>query len=119
MAWPKPGEPLPRYEEAYGIEEKLERYSLNARHPAGRHKLRRFEERLGIKQEDVGVLAIMIRSALKPATVTAVREVAAGGVTCEIILYLDRGRGAVPVVTAWHLAAPDAMPRLVTAYVGD
>jgi hypothetical protein len=98
----------PRSDAAYGIAEKLRAYVLNPDHPAGGHKLRRFQERLGIGADDAERLETAMRGALPAALITGVREVVAGGVSCGVVLELVGPSGPVRVRTAWHIASPDA-----------
>lgn len=54
MAWPpRPGELLPRAEEAFGVRHKLMTYSLVKNHHSGGAKAKGFERILGITSETV------------------------------------------------------------------
>jgi hypothetical protein len=83
------GDRLPRAAEAFGITEKLVRYSLNLDHSVGGPKAKGFQQILGIVLADADYLA-------------GLRE---------------RSNRVVSVETGWHLRHADDRPRLVTAYI--
>jgi hypothetical protein len=132
VSWPPQiGEPLPRADEAFGIEDKLASYCLNPEHEIGGPKAERFErvlgigptdvEYLGIGPTDVEYLAEALRTGILAAPVTAVRDNAPFGVLCEAKIPVgglgERRDRIATVTTAWELRHAGDRPRLVTAYI--
>ena len=122
MGWPpKTDEALPRAGEAFGIQEKLLSYSLDATHEKGGPKARGFERILGITREDVEHLEEAIIAGIETESIDAVRDNAPHGVNCVIDVPVrglgDKEDRLVNVRTVWELTGEDAAPRLVSAYV--
>lgn len=122
MPWPPTvGDRLPRAAEAYGITEKLVRYSLDLDHRDGGAKARGFEQILGITLADVDYLAHVIKTEILTAMITHVRASPGATFVCEVRVPVAGLRGkrdrVVSVKTGWHLRHPDDRPRLVTAYI--
>jgi uncharacterized protein len=122
VSWPPiVGDRLPRAAEAFGITEKLVRYSLNLHHPSGGPKARGFHQILGIALADVDYLAHALRTGVLNALITEVRESASYGVTCGVHVPVpglrEKSKRVVSVQTGWHLSHADDRPRLVTAYI--
>jgi len=85
MTWPPAvGEPLPRAQDAYGVDEKLRAYSLNPSHDVGSHKARVFRSVLGITLDDVDNLTEQLLVGVLTAPVIAVRDNAPHGFLCEV-----------------------------------
>jgi hypothetical protein len=123
VSWPPIiGEPLPRAEHAFGIEEKLAAYCLNPDHEVGGPKARAFRQALGIGRQDVDYLAEMFRTGIASAVITVVRNNDPFGVLCEVRIPVTGVREhrdrVVDVTTSWELRHAGDAPRLVTAYVG-
>jgi Domain of unknown function (DUF6883) len=122
MTWPpKPGETLPRAQEAVGVREKLAGYSLNIAHEDGRPKAQGFESILGVTIADLDYVEGAILAGVKSAAIGSVRGNAPYGVICVVDVAL-RGLGAkedrqVDVRTVWELTGSEAPPRLVSAYL--
>lgn len=122
MSWPpKLREPLPRAHLAFGVRRKLTTYSLAPEHPAGGPKARGFKAILSITIDDVDHLASAIRDGVLTCGVSGIRPNPPYGYLCEVRMPVQglgrhRERQAV-VVTSWELPAPEAAPRLVTAYI--
>lgn len=124
MAWPpRIGEPLPRAEAAVGIQRKLMTYSLAPDHPVGGPKARGFAQILGITNAHVDYLADRIRLGVLTLPVSAIRDKAPHGYICEVMVPVmgrgERRQQRATLTTAWQLAAADAVPRLVSAYIKD
>jgi hypothetical protein len=123
VSWPPAiGEPLPRADDAFGVEGKLAAYCLNRDHELGEAKARGFLQVLGITVGDVEYLAAELLAGVLAAPITSVRDNAPFGVLCEVRI---RARGlrehhdrVVEVVTSWELRHDGDPPRLVTAYIG-
>jgi len=122
MPWPPTiGEPMPRAGEAFGIREKLAAYCLNLDHEVGGPKARGFLRILGIGIDDLDYLADTLRTAVREASVTAVRDNAPFGVLCEVRIAVaglrERRERVAAVMTSWELRHAEDRPRLVTAYL--
>lgn len=122
MSWPPAiGELLPRAEDAYGILDKLQGYSLNFGHEVGTHKARVFLSVLGITFNDADWLAEQLLVGVCERFVSAVRDNSPHGVLCEVFVPVTgvrelADRTAV-VTTSWEYSSPEAAPRLVSAYI--
>lgn len=122
MSWPPAiSEPLPRADDAFGIEEKLASYCLNPDHEIGGPKAAAFQRALGIGLADVEYLADALRTGILDAQITAVRDNAPFGVLCEVRIPVaslrERRDRLVTVTTSWELRRSGDRPRLVTAYI--
>jgi|SRR5579884_346011 len=120
MAWPPEiGEPLPRAAEAYGVHDKLARYSLKPGHPSA--KAEAFERILAITAADLEYLADALLSGVRTAPVSRVRAAPEYGFHCEVVVQVgglrDRADRVASVITAWQIRREDDPPRLITAYV--
>lgn len=118
---PTIGELLPRAVEAYGIEAKVSAYCLNLDHEVGGPKARGFLSILGIGLEDAEYLAAELRSGLRVARISDVRDNSPFGILCEVRVPVrglhERSDRIVAVTTSWELRDADDRPRLVTAYI--
>jgi filamentous hemagglutinin len=122
VPWPPEiGEPLPRADEAFGIEQKLRSYCLNPDHEIGGPKARAFERALGIRPADLDYLTNALEAEARTAPIAAVRDNAPFGVLCEVPIPVaglrERVDQRLNVTTVWELRHPDDRPRLVTAYI--
>ncbi len=122
MSWPPTiGSPLPRADEAHGVESKLRAYSLNPEHAIGAHKAKVFQRALGIGLEDVEYLADRLLEGIHDAPIGDVRDNAPYGVLCEVVVTIHGIGSAVdrtaPVTTSWEYRSPEDAPRLVSAYI--
>jgi hypothetical protein len=121
MGWPpRPGELLPRAEEAYGIREKLAGYSLDRNHPVGGPKARGFLKVLGISMASIEYLEAEIRAGILRAPITTTRKNPHDGINC-VVEFPIRGVGTrseivVKLRTVW-LLRHDFPPRLISAYL--
>jgi len=103
------------------VRHKLAAYALAPEHPVGGSKARGFATILGITIDDVDHLTSAITEAVLTCGVSEIRQNPPYGYLCEVRvpvrgLRRHRERQAV-VVTSWELAAAEAAPRLVTAYI--
>lgn len=118
---PRIGAVLPAAGHAHGIRDKLLRYSLNRDHPDGRHKAERFRRVMGIDQDSVDRLLVIIASGVRRYPVSAIRERGQFGPLCEVRIPVgerfDGRTRPVSIVTSWEIREPGAPPRLVTAYI--
>jgi hypothetical protein len=118
---PTIGESLPRANEAYGIEAKVTAYCLNLDHEIGGPKAQGFLRILGIGLEDADYLADELRTGLRVARISDVRDNTPFGILCEVRVPVrglrERSDRIVAVTTSWELRHADDRPRLVTAYI--
>lgn len=113
MSWPPDiGEPLPRAEDAWYEQVKLEGWILAERGhgPEWRRVLR-----VGV--EDSGRVWQAIVMVVPRARVATVRDRGAEGIVCGVEVELTIGGRTAPVTLSWHYAEDSAAPRLVTAYI--
>lgn len=118
---PTIGEPLPRADEAYGIEAKVTAYCLNLDHEVGGPKAQGFLRILGIGLADADHLVAELRDGVRVARISDVRDNTPFGILCEVRVpvrgLLERSDRIVAVTTSWELRDADDRPRLVTAYI--
>jgi hypothetical protein len=115
---------LPFVERAWIPEERLAGYVLNPEHHRGRHKARRFAERLGIRRENSDHLRQEILGKLPDSWVRGIGSknwIEAGAwqfaTEWEVHVQVDGLNGqSCPVLTGWHLGSSCA-PKLSTARV--
>jgi hypothetical protein len=122
MPWPPTiGRPLPRCDDACGVQEKLAAYCLNEDHEIGATKARGFLQILGITLADIDYLDDALRDGVRHAPVARVRDNAPFGPLCEVpiaVRGLSQHQDRVAVVTtSWELRHAEDPPRLVTAYI--
>ena len=107
---------LPNGERA-NLGDKLERYSLNAEHPIGRHKARVFASVLSITLENIGVL----RAALLHAAVESDEAVSRGdaghGKVFELCFYLRTEQRAALIASGLIIDPGTDFPRLTSCYI--
>lgn len=112
MAWPPTvGDPLPRAAEAWCTREKWNDWILAA-HGHGPEWSRVFHIDLGQWERAWGAIA----DAVIGASVQALRDLKAAGITCGVPVKLGIEGRTANVATAWHYSDEAAAPRLVTAY---
>jgi hypothetical protein len=122
MAWPpKPGDLLPRADEAVGVQRKLEEYSLVEGHGVGGPKATGFRRILGITIDHAEDLAAEIHSQILKTPVASVRDNTFRGMNCVVEFNL-RGVGpysarSVRLRTVWEVAEEGSAPRLVSVYL--
>jgi hypothetical protein len=122
VTWPPEiGELLPRAADAYGVREKLTRYSLNPDHDDGGPKADAFARILGITAADLDYLARALLVGVQHHPIAEVRDRAEFGMQCRVIVPV-RGLGqhaerVMNVRTAWEILRDGDAPRLVTAYI--
>jgi hypothetical protein len=117
---PRPGEPLPRAEAAYGVRDKLAGYSLDPTHEVGGAKAAGFERILGITIDDIDYFEAVVLDGVQVTPVGSVCDNPPHGISCTVDLQVrglrDKRDRVARVRTVWLLADADAPPRLVTAY---
>jgi len=111
MRWPPQiGEPLPRAAECWHGRIKLDGWVLGGGHGAEwRHVFK-------VDEDDRDLVWNAIKEAVQGATIEEVRDRSDFGVVCGVQAVLVIGDRGAAVKMSWHYAAPDAAPRLVTAY---
>jgi hypothetical protein len=121
MDWPpKIGVPLPCAAEALGVREKLVGYSLDMNHEIGGLKARGFVLILGITIADVDYLEGALLKGILTTPVSEVRDNSPYGTNCVVTVPVhglrEKSERVVDVRTIWEIAAPEAPPRLVSAF---
>jgi hypothetical protein len=122
MDWPpRPGELLPRAEEAFNVREKLSGYSLIASHPDGGSKARGLAQILGITLQSIDYLENEIYSRIRITRISSVRPNPPYGINC-VVQFSIRGVGPysdriAPLRTVWEFKSADSPPRLVSAFL--
>lgn len=115
------GELLPRADEAIGVRQKLETYSLDLTHEDGGAKALGFVQILGITLASVDYLETEIQRAVQVHPISAVKAGSPFGLRCVVVFPLrglDMHRlRVVPLRTVWEFASPLSCPRLVTAFL--
>jgi hypothetical protein len=122
VPWPpKIAEPLPNADDAYGVHEKLARYSLKVGHEDGGPKAAAFARILGITAADLEYLAGELLSGIRKIGVSEVRDAGEHGVHCRVIVPVgglgERVGWIANVLTAWEIRWDGDTPRLVTAFI--
>lgn len=113
-----PMDRLPNHQTARIDAKKLEAYALNADHPVGGNKARRFKAALGFDQGNADELAAAIRAAL--AGGEAIKGLLdKHGQRYSVDMKLNGPAGSAVVRTAWIVAKDDSAPRLVSVYVKE
>lgn len=120
MSWPpQTGELLPEAENAYGVHDKLARYSLKPGHV--KRKADAFAHALAVTADDLEYLADALLAGVRATPVSGVRAAGQHGFHCEVIVRVrglrDRADRVANVLTAWQIRSPGDPPRLITAYV--
>ena len=110
---------LPNAQNAVIDNEKLTGYCLNPKHPKGKHKARRFEQSLCIKNDD----AVILQQALQKAVLIceAIEQTrTAYGRIFRIDFSAGRGLGIIwhqtTLRSAWIIRNDEDFPRLITCY---
>lgn len=118
---PARGEPLPRAAEAFGVRDKLARYSLDMTHKDGAPKAHGFARILGVRIADIGYLQGAIQTGILILPVNSMRDNSPWGIN-RVVMVPVRGLGerserVANVRTVWESVGDDSPPRLVNAYV--
>jgi len=113
MSWPPTvGEPLPRAEQAWYEQIKLEDWIL-----AERGHGPEWQRVFHVGVEDSARIWHAIAAAVPLARVATVRDRGADGIVCGVKVELTVSGRTAPVILSWHYADSLAAPRLVTAYI--
>jgi hypothetical protein len=120
VSWPPQiGELLPDAEKAYGVHDKLARYSLKPGH--ARRKADAFAHALAVTVDDLEYLADALLAGVRATPVSGVRPAGQHGFHCEVIVRVrglrDRADRVANVLTAWQIRWAGDSPRLITAYI--
>jgi hypothetical protein len=120
VSWPpKIGELLPDAEKAYGVHDKLARYSLELGH--ARRKADAFAHALAVTADDLEYVADALLAGVRATPLSGVRAAGQHGFHCEVIVPVrgrrDRADRVANVLTAWQIRSKGDPPRLITAYV--
>ena len=95
---------------------KLLDYSLCPSHPVGAHKARLFREALGIKAQDAGSIAELLRWVAAHATASSEHE-DSHGKRFSVDFVLETWPGSAVVRSAWIIRSEEDLPRLTTVFV--
>lgn len=109
---------LPNHNTAQIDAHKLEAYALNADHPVGGNKAKRFKAALGFEQSNADQLAAAIRDAL-PLNQASKGLSDKHGQRYSVDMKLAGPLGDAVVRTAWIVESEGAAPRLVSLYVKE
>jgi hypothetical protein len=111
MGWPpRIGDPLPRATDAWCAQDKLTDWILSE----GGHGPE-WNRIFRVTVDDLDLVWESITEGVLTAAITAIRQPNTG-IGCEVLFELKVNGRVAFVVTAWHYADANAMPRLVTAY---
>ncbi|MDD5199835.1 MAG: hypothetical protein PHC88_08530 [Terrimicrobiaceae bacterium] len=99
------------------IGNKLEDYSLNARHFEGRHKARVFLSALGIASENMDVLRRAVPEAAIASDDVESRGDNGFGEVLVMRFPMQTAAGSAVVLTAWIVRHGEDFPRLTTCYI--
>jgi hypothetical protein len=112
MGWPpQVGDMLPRAADCWFEQPKLDEWILGSRG----HGLE-WERVFRVSSADRNRVWEALAAAASKAAIVEVRDRGASGVVCGVRGRLAIGERSAAVTISWHYAAPDAAPRLVTAY---
>lgn len=106
VSWPPQiGELLPEAEKAYGVHDKLARYSLEPGHP--RRKAEAFAHALAVTGDDLEYVAGALLAGVRTTPVSGVRPRARTASTvrslCKMRGLRDRADRVANVLTAWQI----------------
>jgi hypothetical protein len=111
---------LPNAQKAIVDIAKLRDYSLNPEHPSGKHKARRFREKLGLGRDDAERLRDVILQAILDVDAVEVRGNAYGRrFVVDFELSWPEGRiimNTAMVRTAWIIRNHEEFPRLTSCF---
>ena len=111
---------LPNGENAVVDIAKLRDYCLNPNHPEGKHKARRFKEKLGFEMNDAERLRQAILEAILTVDATERRPTPYGRrFTVDFSLSVPEGKyilSTALVRTAWIIRNEEDFPRLTTCF---
>jgi hypothetical protein len=98
------------------VREKLITYSLNVKHPSGKHKARLFLSKLGITQNNLEILVKAICDAAATSTEVQFTGSDQYGDRYVIVFHLVTEAGGSNVLTAWIIHHGENVPRLTSTY---
>jgi hypothetical protein len=117
---PQVGGLLPRASEAFGVHDKLARYSLDLTNQVGGPKAKGFERILGITIDAIDHLETQILARICDTPVSVARDNLSRGLNCVVDMPIRgieaKAHRVCNVRTAWTFDHPDSPPRLVSAY---
>ena len=96
---------------------KLEAYVLDAGHPEGRHKARRFESTLGITAGNAEVLRRASLGAAARSDAAEMRGDNGFGDVYVLRFALTTQRGTATLQSVWVVLHAEDFPRLTTCYI--
>jgi SPP1 gp7 family putative phage head morphogenesis protein len=120
----EPGQPLVNVDKAtFDMRGKLVNYALNPDHPSGRHKARRFMEKIGATRNDAKLIHDQVMAFLPYAEATHKKQ-NENGISFNVNVPVTGPNGkTVDVLTAWiydrakNGKAIKVTPRLTTIYI--
>ena len=110
---------MPHVDQAFGIEDKLRRYSLAPHHERNRGKANGFAVRLGIELDSIDYLEAEIRTGVSRVPICSVRPNPPYGLNCVVDFEIT-GRGnysgrQARLRTIWELVDGQSRLRLINA----
>lgn len=112
MGWPpQVGDELPRAAECWYEQAKLLGWVLGEEGHG-----EEWQRVMRVDVEDAEKVWEALSASVAQATVTGVRDLGRFGLNCEVDERLTIGERSATIRTIWHYAAPDAAPRLVSAF---
>ena len=97
------------------LRDKLDRYSLNAEHPKGKHKALLFKKRLGITLANKEILEFALREiALEGEAQLYKIDKYGTHYDLEFLLYTDIGESMI--LSCWIVRFNEDFPRLTNTY---
>jgi hypothetical protein len=109
MTWPVVGQPLPRASDAYSEAVKWTDWILSDEHHGS-------DWRAVFGMVDPEAIWAVLTEAIVTAPIITIREAAGGGLSCGVAVSLTLNDRTAMVRSAWHYAAENDAPRLVTAF---
>ena len=105
---------LPHPERAI-LGDKIERYSLNFKHPVGKHKALLFQRRLGINLTNKNVLEKALLKAICENEAILYKE-DDWGTHYDVKFFLETEIGSSWVLSSWIIRVQEDFPRLTNVY---
>lgn len=98
--------------------DKLDRYSLNTKHPKGKHKALLFKKRLGITLANKEVLKLALREIATKGE-AKLYKIDKFGTHYGLVFFLQTDIGESLVLSCWIIRFTEDFPRLTNTYIMD